>query len=368
MSLISDAIKTAQRERNSRAQAGKDPQPLIEGFFPYVSSAPAQQRSRRTPIIVISSAVVVLLGVVGFLMWPALAGERKPQATSPIVLPPRATVTQKPLPIDTAAIAVTETRGAANDAAVSPDRAARTVPPAPRQSIASGDRPAIRVADPEPARRDPAPARPSEVIERAPVAATQPAVTRVDYEAQATAAFNAGDLITARERFLLATRLAPTARAWTNYGVTLQRLGDLGGASAAYQSAIGIDANYLEAWLYQGRLAVQLGDITKAVPLFQRARSINPRHTEVNVELARLEAEAKNWTEARRFAAEAVRGDATNAHAQWYLAVSSDQLKDVDVATRAYTAYLQVVGAAEREQAQFVGYARERLAALRGRP
>lgn len=191
---------------------------------------------------------------------------------------------------------------------------------------------------------------------------------RVDYEAEATALFNAGDLAGARDRFQLATRFAPTARAWTNYGVTLQRLGDFAGAASAYQAAIGVDANYLEAWLYQGRLAADRGDIANAVPLFQRARAINPRSAEVNVELARLEYDSGNFTEAKRFAEEAARSDPANTRANWYIGVASDTLKDAASAIRGFTAYLQYIGAAERDQAQFVGWARQRLAALRGKP
>jgi tetratricopeptide (TPR) repeat protein len=207
-----------------------------------------------------------------------------------------------------------------------------------------------------------------ESIPRAPATRNETATSRIDYEAQATAAFNAGDLLAAREKFMLATRYAPTARAWTNYGVTLQRLGDNAGAAAAYQSAIGIDANYLEAWLYQGRLASDLGDIGRAIPLFHRARAINPRNADVNIELARLQYDAKNWSDARRFAEDAMRGDPTNARGHWYFAVASDQLKDTEDAIRGYSGYLQTVGAADREQAQFVGYARERVALLKGRP
>jgi Flp pilus assembly protein TadD len=366
VSLISDALKMAQRERNDRGQSANEPQPLIDGFFPYVSSAPTKKVSRRGLFIAISGATLLVLGVVGFLLWPTLTGSRNPQPKSPIVLPPRVAGVTKPLTTDTATRRVVDSQVVPTDAPVGRPAVVQDVPQAPRRATAPENPVTIRAAEPAPPRRDSAVARAIETVERTPTRA-QPAVPRVDYEAQAAAAFNAGDLVTAREQFQLATRFAPTARAWTNYGVTLQRLGDLGGAAAAYQSAIGVDANYLEAWLYQGRLAVQMGDVAKAIPLFQRARAINPRHAEVNVELARLESEVKNWSETRRFAAEAVRSDPTNARAQWYLAVSSDQLKDPDTAIRAYTAYLQTVGAAEREQSQFVGWARQRLAELRGK-
>ena len=125
--------------------------------------------------------------------------------------------------------------------------------------------------------------------------------------------------------------------------------------------------HYLEAWLYQGRLAVEQGDAARAVPFFQRALAINPRNADVNVELARLEFEAQNWAEARRFAETAVRTDATNVRAYWYLAVASDPLKDVEAAIRGYSGYLRYVGDSP-DQTKFVGWARTRLAELQGKP
>lgn len=368
MSLISDALKTAQRERTGRAQGAKDPQPLIDGFFPYVSSSPAGRAgARRLSIIAFSGLAVVLLLVAGWVGWSKFSSPGGTANRAPIVLPPRVTVADKPPLVDTAAITGAESKSAVVDTPVSaPPASSTSETPASAGAARRATRPANPVAVPVASRSDSAVPRRDEVIPRAPVIRAEP--LRPDYEAQAAAAFNAGDLSTAREKFELAARFAPTARVWTNYGVTLQRLGDFGRAASAYQSAIGIDANYLEAWLYQGRLAAQQGDVARAIPMFQRARAINPRHVDVNVELARLEWDARNLTETRRFAEEAVRSDPTNARAQWYLAISSDELKDVDVAVRAFAAYLQNVGAAEREQAEYVGWARTRLALLRGKP
>jgi len=87
----------------------------------------------------------------------------------------------------------------------------------------------------------------------------------------------------------------------------------------------------------------------------------------VNVELARLEYESKNWTEAKRFAEEALRGDPANIRAYWFLGVASDPLKDVDGSIRGYAGFLQYVGDTP-DQAKFVGWARTRLAQLRVKP
>lgn len=371
MSLITDALKAAQRERASQTKAAKGAPPVGDGFFPYVSNTPAKTRRRRAPIILVSSAVVVILAGTAWLLRSALI---KPPtvARPPIILPPPVTVTQTPAVPNTAAVAIglTDSSTVASEGA---GTVATNDAPAPA-SKPQGKEVAPRTQAPrvKPVASSTAPATAAggsaESTSRAPTIRGIVQAPRVDYEAEATALFNAGDLAGARDRFQLATRTAPTARAWTNYGVTLQRLGDVTAAAAAYQSAIGIDANYLEAWLYQGRLAADRGDITNAVPLLQRARAINPRSADVNVELARLEYESGNFTEAKRFAEEAARSDPANTRANWYVGVASDTLRDAASAIRGFTAYLQYIGAGEREQAPFVGWARQRLAALKGRP
>lgn len=389
MSLISNAMKTAQRERNARGQAPDDPQTVVEGFFPYVAPA-GPERSRRAPILIVSGAAVVLLAVVAWL----ILAPAQPKPVAPKRIPPplsQAPMAQAPAPLDStvasrsraAATGTVSSSPAANvgAASVSPPAASQrqlSSSPIGSTTAAGTSGSAVRATQPSTAlpvqsveRKQIAADSSVRSVVREPAAMNAPAARAqptADYEARASALFNAGDLAGAREQFQLATRFAPTARAWTNYGVTLQRLGDLSGASSAYQAAIGIDGNYLEAWLYQARLAILAGDVAKAIPLLQRARSINPRHSEVNTELAHLEAEAKNWTEARRFAEEAVRSDASNWRAHWYLAVSADQLRDVQLAAREYAAYLQTVGNAEREQARFMGYARQRLTELQGKP
>jgi Flp pilus assembly protein TadD len=361
VSLIHDAMKTAQRERAGRSQSDKSSAPLVEGFFPYVANSSTRSGSRRALIIAFSAAAVVLLAITGWLMWPKDSATRSTHP--PIILPPPLTVSKTPPATDTAIARVVDSQVTAEPAqAVTSPPVGATDASVSRPNFHRSERDNVRQATLDTS----AATRPDE--QRDSIVEPKRIIpTRVDYEAEATVLFNAGDLSGAREKFALATRLAPNARAWTNYGVTLQRLGDLTGAAAAYQSAIGVDANYLEAWLYQGRLAAEQGDPARAVPLFQRARAINPRNADVNVELARLEADSKNWAEARRFAEEALRGDPTNIRAYWYLAIASDPLKDVDASIRGYSGYLQYVGDTP-DQAQFIGWARTRLAELRGKP
>lgn len=409
MSLISDALKTGQRQRPDTSNAGG--QPLLEGFFPYVSGS-APRRSNRKPIIIAFSAVgVVLLAVVAWTMLPS-SGTARPPAKG-IVLPVRDSVpplqatAPGPSRLDSIALAAAVARGisaAGGSPAGATGAGTRAVPMIPASGAEALSRPvaptprvpapaSVRATEPsrqvpvvgattasargdaasagvsEPGARTQSASTPADPVTSSPprsVVAAADSRSRIDYEAQATALYNAGDLQGAREAFRLATRNSPSARAWTNYGVTLQRLGDFQGASAAYESAIGIDGNYLEAWLYQGRLAVIRGESHRAVPLFQRARAINSRHPGVNTDLAELEANARNWTEARRFAEDAIRVEAENWRAQWFLAVAADELKDHDVAARAYAGYLQHVGAPTSENAANIGWARRRIAQIKG--
>src|SRR5205814_9128051 len=94
-------------------------------------------------------------------------------------------------------------------------------------------------------RRDTTIAQPSAALPSAPehrgIAA---AGARRNLETEAIAAYNAGDYQTARARFEAAVRATPTASTWTNYGVTLEKLGDSMGAMRAYRTAVGIDASY----------------------------------------------------------------------------------------------------------------------------
>jgi hypothetical protein len=303
MSLISDAIKRSQRERDARKGSGAAGQPSLDGFFPYVSPAPDRKKSKLVPI---ASVSVIGAALLAFIAWSLFARpEPQPTSQQPSILPPPPNpVATRPVLSDTATKARADSQvvTVAADSDAPDARRGPSGSPAPvnsrvtansstpqRVGGASGAGVATETrsieTSPGESRTLDAPA--------APASRASSAAAPTDYEAQATIAFNAGDLVVARDKFQLATRYAPTARAWTNYGVTLQRLGDLAGASRAYQSAIGVDANYLEAWLFQGRVSVLMGQSARAIPLFMRAREIDPRNSEVNVDLAALEARSE---------------------------------------------------------------------------
>ena len=363
MSLINDAVRAAQRERDGQ-KVGEAARQVGEGFFPYVDASTREPARRSMSFVVIGFSVVVL-AVAGWLMWPAGSSVPPAQSRSPIVLPPRV-AQASPVRVPDSATFTSPASGGNPLPQPSSRESSPAAPAAPAPGRRESVNPthAASIVSPRAAEAE---ARDDSIVRVVRESQVNQTATRPNYEAEATALFDAGDLVAARERFRLAIRNAPSARAWTNYGVTLQRLGDNAAAAAAYQSAIGIDANYLEGWLYRARLAVEMGDVAAAVPMLERALSINPRHPDVNVELARLAYEEGNYTQARKFSTDALRADPSSWRAYWYSAVASDQLKDVDSATQAYAAFIDHAGDA-RDQAKFVGWARMRLAELRKKP
>lgn len=374
MSLISDALKTAQRERSGQAsRPSVDQQPLLEGFFPYVATSAPDSRGKRTRVAVLSVVGVAVFIIAAWFGLPAIKRAMSSTSTKPLTVPaPRAQVVSAPPP---PAPVAADTQAAA---AVATDStpAATKVAEQPRSGVTQTKKPAatepktaVAAAQPLTARRDSAVAQPSATLPSVPDRrGIDPGGPRRNFEAEAIAAFNAGDYPTARARFEEAVRATPTASVWTNYGVTLEKLGDSRAATRAYRSAMGIDPNYFNAWLYLARVYNMLGDVTTAVPLFNRALQIEPTNTDVNADLAELEYKAGAFSEARRYAEVATRSNPTNSRAQYFLALSADTLKDREVARKAFEDYLRAMVGQEKDNLPSIGYARARIQVLKDRP
>ena len=60
MSVISDALKVD--ERPNRAKSGGEPS-SIDGFFPYVDSAPPPSNSKRWPLVATTGTVLAIAAV-----------------------------------------------------------------------------------------------------------------------------------------------------------------------------------------------------------------------------------------------------------------------------------------------------------------
>ncbi|HEY6220744.1 MAG TPA: tetratricopeptide repeat protein [Gemmatimonadaceae bacterium] len=372
MSLINDALKTAQRERSGQVQSGSGGQPLLDGFFPYTSTGSPKGQANRARVALIAGAGLVVFGVGLWFAVPMVRAALRsaPKQTqgigpSPQQSGPAPTVTPVAPPEQVAAAAAETTSVDSTQA-----RTPAENPTVDRQvQHKSRGRPTVTAADPGAVRRE-AIAQPSEPLSGPPDRGGSVSVEagRPNLEAEAVAAFNTGDYQTARVRFEAALRAIPTASGWTNYGVTLEKLGDQRGAAAAYQKAMGVDPSYLNAWLYLARIYSAGGDVQRAVPLFNRALEIEPTNSDVNADLAELEFKMGAFPEARRYAGVAARSNPSNPRAHYYLALSADTLKDRDLARRGYEDFLRTIAGQERENSASVGYARVRLQELKGKP
>jgi Tfp pilus assembly protein PilF len=406
VSLIINALRIKGREDPASIGSGSDfaGKPLLDGFFPYVSGSRSRTRSRFLNVLLLSTAVVALLGVGIWFAIPTLnRAFELGRASSLKATPPRAVSPSPQISLESSAPPASHSLPPVSVAtAPVPDSPARSVsgqhssvgsggsgvrasvhrqsssptaglshsradaaPKLPLKALADAS-PVVRSVDPTSSLRDTAVVQSNQAMAPLPVPARSAPTIRRNYEVEATSLFNSGDYEGARAKFVLATRTAPTASAWTNYGVTLERLGEMGSAAAAYRSAFGIDPNYLPAWLYLGRLYARKGDLDKATASFQRALQIEPENADVNTELAQLEWNSHNAVETRRFARVATASDSTNFRAHWFLAIASDALNDAPTARSEFSAYLRMVDPAGRENVDAVGWARERLQVLRG--
>src|ERR1041385_5910022 len=193
MSLINDALKTAQRERSGQVKGGSGSQPLLEGFFPYVSTGSAKSQPNRARVALAAGGGLVVLVVGLWFAMPAirlaLKSAPKPQgivAPAGQVSPPTAT----PPETQQVAAAAETTSVAAPSAPVATEN-----PPVEQETQRRArTRPTIAAADGGGSKRASI-AQPAESLARTPdrggfVSVESP---RPNLEPEAVTAFNAGD-------------------------------------------------------------------------------------------------------------------------------------------------------------------------------
>ena len=93
-------------------------------------------------------------------------------------------------------------------------------------------------------------------------------------EAQALLA--AGEFAAAKQSYLELLEQDDRAEIWHGLGTALENLKDIPGAAGAYQRAIAIEPQLLEAYNSLGNLVAQHGDPAQAVVIYQQAIAIDP--------------------------------------------------------------------------------------------
>jgi tetratricopeptide (TPR) repeat protein len=359
MSLITDALKTAQREKGRRTGASEERTGSGRSFLSVRTRAGSGFGRMSSPVMVASALlagmVAVLIAVVVLTSMrkrndrarlaastsvataqrpvvsetaPALFGA-SPPASEVIEEPPpsyangelsstpypnpRYAEDQQPVPVADEVGVPVETSSEA-DARVPADVAladAALADAAPAVAVA---RPALAASQPPRA----TPIRPGAltITMQDPVAlAANP------YVQQAIGAQRRGDLVSAQELYAKALALSPdNAELHNNLGALHRTLGSLQQAEEAYRRAIALDRTLASAWSNLGVVLDARGRGREATGAFQESMRLDPANAATKVNLAIQYHASGLLQDARNLLEDAIRKDPSMSEAHYALA------------------------------------------------
>ena len=349
MSLINDALKTAQRAKQAR-DSGMRPAPILVPLKPQAkNSAFSWRRS-----LAVAGALVVVAGVGWLAMGRVRSETLRPLQPQPSVLLGE--------PAATASSADSSHRAAANVPAESsivqqqqrptkpPTR--RTSPPQRAQSLASAKKPVVSAPRTEP--------KETEGLRIAVERPRDPGAAELF--AMAVTAHRAGDLVTARGLYERVLALSPfDVDAMNNLGVLLLSTRDFDRAEQLLRRAVGLAPRNANVWSNLGNLLRDRGRSSDAVAAYQQALALNPQHPAARISLAQQYMAISSFKEARAILDGIVAENPGNAEAQYTLGQVLEQLGDRPGAIGAYTAFTRVAPPALAEHVERV---RRRIEAL----
>lgn len=348
MSLIQDALKASQREKDRRAPGGHPPAPLI---VPLRSKPKPQFSWRNALTIGVSSAVIVGSA---WVLYVRLAGPSSPALRVAVPAPPEAAVPAPTQPSDAA------TRAPAPATART---AEAPPPPATKKASDSTKRvvSAVHAATrPAPAaRRDTAPAilqgqTPAETTRGT---ATQPAGggrLRISVEqprgfeaanlfAIGVAAHRAGDLDAARNAYERVLLISPNdVDALNNLGVLLGAQREFDRAEQVLRRVVRLAPRNAGAWNNLGTVLAQRARPGEALAAFQQALQIDPMNSSARVSVAQQHLAIGSPVRAKELLEEAIAGNPSLAEAHYTLGQACELQKDWACAIRAYNAFIRV--------------------------
>ena len=339
MSVIHDALKTAQREKQARErgiQAGSNP--LIA---PPRAAKVGAAGARNTLTIVVAIVVIV---AASWTLWVRMRNVfAKPMPTIPIASVPVEPPSSAP--------------AAASSSARVPERSATE--PARRLTEPPGVPAAIRVATAPVARprvgAAPPVARRTEDAE--PAAARQPAQAgglRIAIErprdadaalllAEGVAAHRAGDLATARAAYERVLAIQPNdVDALSNLGIVLADARELERAEAVLRRAVRLAPRHTGAWNNLGAVLAQRGQATDAIAAYQHVLGLDPQHQGARVSMAQQHLAIAAPGKARELLDEVLAANPAMPEAHYTLGQALEMEKDWAGAIRSYSAFIRV--------------------------
>lgn len=330
MSLIADALRTAQQERERQQGVAHPSHVVAEGFFA-VDRRHRRRRDRRRMLIAALGITVLALGGMTFrILQPRSPGIAASAATPPSPGQSVATdagelamdATRDDAPVDSAEVMAdprAATEPVPDEAAVESARPAAVVPSAPAagaspppvtdRAAAPAEPPAARTAaaDDTPLGRPPPaePAAPGTGVELRVGGGLSGDFTELF--AAALAAQQRGDAVRARDLYEQLVLARPQwAQAHSNLGTTYRSLGDDVRAEASFRRALGLDPEFAAAWSNLGMLLHAAGRDGEAMAALQHALELEPYAAGTRVNLATVMHASGLLNEARALLEEAL--------------------------------------------------------------
>ncbi len=359
MSLIMDAQKAAQREKDRRAGADPNRVPLL---------VPLKTRDKSgrnwRPVLLSAVGVAAVAGTVWFVVSRNASTTPRALRTPGPTIASIATATAGEPPLtDTAPPRET----AATSMAAAPPASTKRPPSAPSASTVR--KPATKAAA-RPPMIAPDPPREKAVEPRRTadlrVAVDNPRSAEIARLFSAgVAAHRAGDLTTARSAYGQVLAMAPNdIDALNNLGVLYTSLQQYDNAEAALRRAVAQAPSNAGAWANLGTLLRERGRTSDAIAAFQHALTIDPRHPGARVGLAQQYIVIGSLAQAKQHLDAALLDSPTSPEANYAMGQVRERLGDRAGAVEAYSMFVRV---APPSHAGYVDAVRRRIEALTDR-
>lgn len=372
MSLIQDALKASQREKDRRSSGGSAP-PLIVPL----RSKPRDEFNWKNAITIgVSLAVIAGSGVVLYYrMFRPTATRQVVSAPAPSLTPdPRAdspsVVQSAPVPAPPQVVA--RQPDSANVQPATPPRVTRVArAPVRRGDTAVAQQSRTTIPLSRPTADAPRPTPGGEPVTpsgggRLNIAVEQPR----GYEAarlfaMGVAAHRAGDLDAARSAYERVLLLAPNdVDALNNLGVLLAAQGEYDRAEQVLRRTVRLAPRNPGAWNNLGAVMAQRGHPGEAIAAFQEALQVDPLNTAARVSLAQQHLAIGSAGRARELLEEVLVANPSLPEAHYTLGQVFEAQKDWAGAVRAYEAFIRT---APTRLSASVERVRQRVDALRAR-
>lgn len=358
MSLIIDATKAAERERERRQGKDAAAAPLLVPL----RSQPAPAFSWRRALLLGGVGAVVLGGAAVAFVQVSNARQQPTAFVSPPLI---ADVGVAPVATDSV---VTLRDSAPPPVASAPAKPASRPRPTPSRQPAVVS--AVANADAAGAAADTAAATqqagaPAEPQGRLRIAVDSRELTLSQIFAMGVAAHRAGEVTEARGAYERVLAMDPNhADALNNMGVLLSASREFDRAETLLRRAVRLSPENAAAWNNLGTALAQRGQSGDAIAAFQRALAIEPQHVSARVSLAQQYLAIGSTKDARALLDAVLSSDPSVAEAHYAMGQLRELEQDWAGAIQSYQAFTRTAPA---RLAAHVDFVRRRVDALSAR-